>query len=280
VPLEQLMYNFQVQSVYGASKHEQRLSEAPSSVSIIDAEEVKLYGHRNFAELLQSVRSIYISYDRNYSYVGLRGFNRPGDYSSRVLVLVNGHRVNENVFDSVLIGYEFPLDVDTIDRLEVIRGPSSSIYGNNAFFGVINVITKDAAKMNGLEVSTSYGSFESWKGRVSYGKIFSNDVHLVLSGSFYDSEGQDRLYYPEYNTRSNRVNFGRTEHTDYERYYKAFASVIYHDFTVEARSPPARRASPPAPTARSSMTTQPRRLTTSRGSISSTNIHSTTIGTS
>lgn len=234
VPLEQLMYNFRVQSVYGASKHEQKLSEAPSSVTIIDAEEIDLYGHRNFAEVLESVRSLYVTNDRNYSYLGVRGFNRPGDYSSRILVLVNGHRVNENVFDSVLIGYEFPLDVDLIQRVEVIRGPSSSIYGNNAFFGVINVITKDAQALDGVRVSTSYGSFDAVKTRLTYGKTFKSDLHLLVSASYYNSPGPDSLYYPAYNTPPYQVNGGIANGTDYERYYKAFASIFYHDLTLEA----------------------------------------------
>ena len=114
VSLEQLMYNFEVQPVYWASKHEQRSSEAPSSESIVDAEEIQRYGHRNLAEVLASVRGLYVSYDRNYSYLGVRGFNRPGDYTSRVLVLVNGHRVNDNLLDSVLLGNDCILDVDTI----------------------------------------------------------------------------------------------------------------------------------------------------------------------
>ena len=186
--------------VYGASKYEQKLSEAPSSVTIVDADEIKKYGHRNLAEVLRSVRGLYVSYDRNYSYLGVRGFNRPGDYTSRVLVLVDGHRINDNVLDSVLVGNEFPLDVDIIDRVEVIRGPSSSIYGNNAFFGVINVITKRGKDLNGVEVSGSYGTFDSYTARLSYGKMFTNGVELFLSGSFFDSAGADQLYYPEYNT--------------------------------------------------------------------------------
>jgi iron complex outermembrane receptor protein len=230
VPIEQLM-EFKV---IGVSKYEQKLSEAPSSVTIVDADEIKKYGHRNLAEVLRSVRGLYTSYDRNYSYLGVRGFNRPGDYTSRVLVLVDGHRVNDNVFDSVLVGHEFPLDVDIIDRIEVIRGPSSSIYGNNAFFGVINVITKRAKDLNGVEVSGSYGSFDSYTARLSYGKAFTNGVQLFLSGSFFDSAGADQLYYPEYNTRSNNVHNGITVRTDYERYYKAFASLSYKDFTLEA----------------------------------------------
>jgi outer membrane receptor for ferrienterochelin and colicins len=232
VSLEQLMYEFKVQSVYAASRHEQTVSDAPSSVTIIDSDEIKKYGHRSFAEVLQSVRGLYVTYDRNYSYLGVRGFNRPGDYTSKVLVLVNGHRINENVFDSVLVGYDFPIDVEIIDRVEVVRGPSSSIYGNSAFFAVINVITKEGKKIDGLELSGSYGSFDSYKARATYGKKFGNDVELFLSGSFYDSAGADRLYYQEYNNPQN--NFGVTRHTDYERFYKAFASLTYKYFTAEA----------------------------------------------
>lgn len=232
VSLETLMYELKVQSVYAASKHKQTVSDAPSSVTIIDSDEIKKYGHRNLAEVLQSVRGLYVTYDRNYSYLGVRGFNRPGDYTSKVLVLVNGHRINENVFDSVLVGYDFPIDVEIIDRVEVVRGPSSSIYGNSAFFGVINVITREGKKLDGLELSGSYGSFDSYKARATFGKKFDNDMELFLSGSFYDSAGPDRLYYQEYNTPQS--NFGVTHHTDYERFYKAFGNLTYKYFTVEA----------------------------------------------
>ncbi len=232
VSLQTLM-DFKVQSVYGASKHEQKLSEAPSSVTIVDSEEIKKYGARNFADVLNSVRGLYVTYDRNYSYLGIRGFNRPGDYSSRVLVLVDGHRLNENIFDSVLIGNDFPLDVDVIDRIEVIRGPGSSIYGNNAFFGVINVITKTGGAYQGAEVSGSVGSFDSYTGRFSYGNRFKNGLQLMASATFYDSEGPDQLYYPEFNTPSNNVNNGITRHTDYERFYKVLATLSYNDFALQ-----------------------------------------------
>ena len=66
---------------------------------------------------------------------------RPGDYNSRMLLLINGHRLNDNVYDSAQIGTEFPLDMDLVERIEVVRGPSSSLFGTNAVFGVINVIT-------------------------------------------------------------------------------------------------------------------------------------------
>jgi outer membrane receptor protein involved in Fe transport len=128
--------------VYTASMYLQSDREAPSSVTIVTADQIRKFGYRTLAEILNSVRGFYVSYDRNYNYVGVFGFSRPGDYNDRFLLLVDGHRMNDNVYGQALIGTEFPLDIDLIDRVEVVRGPSSSLYGASAFFSVINVITK------------------------------------------------------------------------------------------------------------------------------------------
>ena len=77
---------------------------------------------------------------RNYSYLGVRGFARPGDYNTRVLLLINSHRVNDNVYDPAAIGADFGVDVAMFDRVEIIRGPASSLYGTSAFIAVVNVI--------------------------------------------------------------------------------------------------------------------------------------------
>src|SRR6266581_3063956 len=69
-------------SVFGASKYEQKPSEAPASVSIITSEEIQKFGYRTLSEILRSVRGFFTTYDRNYSYIGARGFDRPGDYDT------------------------------------------------------------------------------------------------------------------------------------------------------------------------------------------------------
>lgn len=232
VSIEQLM-DLKVQSVYAASKHEQVIAEAPANVTVIDSDEIKKYGYRSFPDILRSVPGMYVTDDRNYSYLGIRGFNRPGDYASRVLVLVNGHRVNENVFDGVVISQSSPIDVDLISRVEVIRGPGSSIYGNNAFFAVINVITKDGKDFNGGEASGTFASFGTYEGRFSYGQKLTNGVEFLASGSYYNSDGPSRLYYPQFNSPSNNVNNGVTRHTDYENAYSFFGSVSWKDFSFE-----------------------------------------------
>ena len=110
------------------------------------------HAYRTLADVLNSVRGFYTSYDRNYSYIGVRGFARPGDYNTRVLLLIDGHRFNEPTYDMAAIGTDFPIDVSLVDKVEVIRGPASSLYGTSAFFAVINVITKTASARQGTQV--------------------------------------------------------------------------------------------------------------------------------
>ena len=139
----------EIPTVIGAAKYEQSALLAPSSVTVVTAEEIKRYGHTTLGDILRSVRGFYITNNRNYSFAGTRGFNRPGDFNSRVLVMMDGHRINDNIYGQGSVGGEFPLDVDLIDRVEIIRGPGSSLYGTGAFFAVVNVIAKKGADIDG-----------------------------------------------------------------------------------------------------------------------------------
>ncbi len=222
----------EIPSVYGASKYEQKVTEAPSSVTIVTADEIKKYGYRTLADILQNVTGFYVTNDRNYSYLGVRGFNRPGDYDTRILLLVDGHRLNDGVYEQAAIGTEAPLDVDLIDRVEIIRGPSSSLYGTNAFFGVINVITKRGRDVKGVELSTETGHYDSYKGRVTYGNKFQNGLEVLLSGSFYNSPGHHRLYYKEFDDHA--TNNGIAKNADADRYYHLFTKLSLADFTFQS----------------------------------------------
>ncbi len=227
--VEELM-TVEVASVYGASRYEQQVTEAPASVSIVSADDIKKYGYRTLADALRSVRGISVSYDRNYAYLGVRGFNRPGDLNTGVLLLVDGHRINDNIYESAPIGTEFPVDVDLIDRIEVIRGPSSSLYGTNAFFGVVNILTKRPGDLGGTQVSGAAGSSETFNGRVSYGKEYPTGLGVLLSASFMHSDGADRLYYPEFDTPGN--NGGIARHADGDRNYQLLAKLAWRDFNL------------------------------------------------
>jgi len=217
-------------SVTGASRREQPTAEAPSSVTIITADDVKKYGYRTLADMLQSARGLYVTYDRNYSFLGVRGFNR-GDFNSRMLILIDGHRINNNLSDGGFIGTEFILDVDLIDRVEIIRGPGSVLYGNNAFFGVINVITRQGRDLGkyGGEVSGEAGSFDTYKGRATYGHQFDNGFEVLLSGSYYDSEGPKHLTFQDFSPPQTHI----VDKGDDDNFKSAFGTLTFHDFTLQ-----------------------------------------------
>ena len=234
--LEELV-NIQVDSVLAASKYEQKVTQAPASISIVTADEIKKFGHGSLADVLRSVRGLYVADDRNYAYLGIRGYLRPGDYNSRLLVLLDGHRMNENVYDSAEFGgAEGTVNVDLIDHVEVIRGPSSSLYGSSAFFGVINIVTKRGRQFDGVEASVEAGSFDTYKGSFSFGKKFKSDVEWLFSGSYHTSEGPGHLYYPEFDQRISNdpraTNNGVAVHLDGEEAHQFFSSLSYGDFTL------------------------------------------------
>jgi iron complex outermembrane receptor protein len=237
--IEQLM-DLSVEQVYGASKYQQKLTSAPAAVSIITADEIRRLGHRTLGDVLNSIRGLYVANDRNYSYLGVRGFLRPGDYNSRMLVLIDGHRMNDNIYDSALFGRESNVDVDLIDRVEFIRGPSSSIYGGSAFFGVINVITRRGRDFDGGAVSAEAGSFDAYKASISYGKQLGNDLEMLLSGTWYDSRGQRRLYFPEFDPRISSepgaANDGIAANADGEELLQFFGRLRYGELSVSGHA--------------------------------------------
>jgi outer membrane cobalamin receptor len=216
-------------TVYSASKHEQSVSDAPSSVTIITADEIQRYGYRTLADILETVRGFYITSDRYQSYVGVRGFGRLGDWNSRILLLVDGHRINSNVLGQAFVGLEFPVDIDLIRRIEIIRGPSSSLYGAEAFFAVINVITRTENQPKREEISFAAGSFGSYGGRATWDDEYKGAV-FALSGSFYSSAGPT-LFFPEFDSPA--TNNGVTGNTNYESYQRVLGTISWHGFTLQ-----------------------------------------------
>jgi outer membrane receptor for ferrienterochelin and colicins len=226
--LEELM---EVEVVFAASRHEENPREAPFPVFIVSRDEIRQHGCRTLAEVLDRVPGFYVTNDRNYQYVGVRGFGRMGDYNAHVLVQVNGTRVNENVYDYVGIGGDFVVDMDLVDRVEVVVGPSASLYGNSAFFAVVNVVTRRGRDLAGGEVTASAGSFRSLGSRVTYGRRLGNGLEFLASASLADSPGP-RLYFPEFDRPE--TNHGITRGTDDERYHREFAQLTWRGLSLQA----------------------------------------------
>jgi outer membrane receptor for ferrienterochelin and colicins len=128
--------------VSGATKDLVAAAEAPASITVITAEEIAAFGYTTLADALAGVRGAYSSDDRIYPAVGFRGFSPPGDYTNRVLILVDGHPTNEVLTGQGFVGRGFDVDLGNVERIEIARGPGSVLYGTGALFGVVNVVTR------------------------------------------------------------------------------------------------------------------------------------------
>jgi outer membrane receptor for ferrienterochelin and colicins len=218
--------------VFGASERLQPVLEAPASVSFITAAEIARYGYRTLADILRSVRGMYVTDDRNFSSLGTRGFAKPGDFNNRVLLLVNGHRVNDNISDGAEIGAEFFLDPAIFERVEIIRGPASSLYGDSAFFAVVNVITRTGASLGGGSIALEAGTLGTQLLRATEGRRFANGVDVALSGTYQRSDGVGRLYYPAFDSPA--TNHGVAEGLDGEGVRHFYGRLDFKDLTVTA----------------------------------------------
>jgi len=215
--------------VSGAAKSDQTARQAPASVTIITSEDIERYGYRTIADVLMTVRGFFVSYDRNYTYVGVRGFSRPTDYNNRILLLLDGHTVNENVYGAAQLGSEFPIELDIVDHIEIIRGPGSALYGTGAMLAVVNVVLKKGSVLNGGRLALGGGSYGRRQGTISAGKELERGPDLVASAFGTDVKGQD-LFYPEYNSPATGNGVARGLDTD--RSYGGVAAATWGDFRL------------------------------------------------
>lgn len=216
--------------VVSASRLGQKTSQTPSALSVLTASDIRTFGWRTLADAVNAMRGLNTSNDRNYSYLGVRGFLHPNDYNSRVLVMIDGQRMNENIFDGGYLAQEFLLDIDMVERIEFIPGSGSSIYGANAFLGLINVVTKKGGAINGSQLAGEVSSFDTYRGRASYGKKLANGADLLFSASHYDSGGVKNLYFPEFDDPA--TNNGIAHNMDTERADRLFGRIQYEEFTL------------------------------------------------
>jgi iron complex outermembrane receptor protein len=211
--------------VYSASKYAQDANEAPSSVTVVTADAIRKNGYRRMIDILGSLTGFYVRNRGNYSVLGVRGFAPQEDSSSnRILVLVNGHAINNNIDESAPIQEDFPVDIDLIDRIEVVRGPNSSLYGADAFFAVVNVITISGANSKGTTISVETGSLGTDKETVSYaGKRAGTQALFSETYSLTNAPGQlDRALDPTIPSSAR----------DQSR--RLFGLVSSHGFTLQA----------------------------------------------
>lgn len=139
--------------------------ETPGIISLVTNEQIQNSGARDLIDVLRLVPGFDVAQDLSFMIgIGLRG---SWANEGKVLVMMDGQPFNDLLYQGVALGNHFP--VDFIERVEIIRGPGSAIYGGSAEYGVINIITKAADKQNGLHVFGSTGFHKNTTGRTNLG---------------------------------------------------------------------------------------------------------------
>jgi outer membrane receptor for ferrienterochelin and colicins len=219
-------------SIEAAALHAQTLAEAPANVTVITADQIHRFGYRTLAEALASVRGFYVTYDHMYHFVGVTGISLPGDFNTRFLVMLNGHPLTDNIYNSNnFFGQDFGVDMDLVERIEIIRGPTSALYGSNGMLANINVVTRSPVDGSKLRISSETGTFGEAKLTASSSVYLGRGANLLLSASAFHNTGAtfplDGLPLPV-------GVVAPVSNADGERGYHTFANLIWHNWSLTA----------------------------------------------
>ena len=204
VPIEELSLEDLLNMETGvATKKATPLRESPSVITIVTRDEILSSGARDLVDILHLVPGLHVQYDvEGILGIGVRGL---WAHEGKVLLLLDGHEMNERMYTSAVLGGRF--GVENIQRVEVIRGPGSAIYGGYAELGVINIVTRGVDEFEGLSAGVYYGQMESARAARRGLTLTYNDrlgdvntsIHFVAGESvrsdrtfttFYDEEYQ------------------------------------------------------------------------------------------
>ena len=185
-PTEAPKYEDQV--VVTASRVEQKLVNAPATVSLISAQTIASSPSASYAELLRAVPGLNVT-QTSARDINLVSRSASGTLSTSQLALIDGRSIYQDFFG--FVAWDFlPVNPSEIKQIEVIRGPASAVWGANALTGVVNVITKSPRELVGESLLVSVGTF----GRDASGVERSNGSLFSISGS-HAAAPSDRLAY-------------------------------------------------------------------------------------
>jgi outer membrane cobalamin receptor len=220
-----------------ASKKAERSSDAPNVVTVITRKDIEAYGANNLFDLMQMVPGVQPISSHLFPENALTLRGGPINHSDfHVLILMDGRPMREGIQggQNMMIYTTFPVSI--IERIEIIRGPGSALYGSNAFVGVINIITRKPEDKNRVEVQAGGGSFETYHGETS-GNLAAGDFRFVYGFRGFDEKGWKYKAATAFPGPSPTVV---TDSTDYGKrsgsaagtfYYKNLkVSMFYSDF--------------------------------------------------
>jgi len=180
--IEDLM-NIEIET---ASKKIQKISDTPAAAFVLTSEDIKRSGATNIMDLLRLVPGVHVArIDSNKWAITCRGFN--GRFSNKLLVMMDGRTVYSPIFSGVLWDMQ-DIMVEDIEKIEVVRGPGSTLWGANAVNGVINIITGNSSKSQGARVDAGVGTEDKAYTYAKYGGRIGKDITYRISGKYSDKD--------------------------------------------------------------------------------------------
>ncbi|POP52060.1 TonB-dependent receptor plug domain-containing protein [Zhongshania marina] len=198
IPVQASIWNTdELPVVLTPAKLKQNRSEVPASVSVIDREMINASGLKEIPELFRLIPGTSVGARDGWNYVvSYHGTNYRD--SRRMQVLIDGRSVYQSGLATVDWN-DIPITIQDIERIEIVRGPSSASYGANAFLGVINIITRHPSDINKFEGNILSGTENTENYRVSYADDFLNGSYRITLASIHDDgfdinrSGDERL---------------------------------------------------------------------------------------
>ncbi|GAM09078.1 iron-regulated outer membrane virulence protein [Geobacter sp. OR-1] len=186
---KELLMFFEEQDLVTATKRHTSLRKAPAIATIITADEIRNMGARNLEDVLKMVPGFGIATNEWGTHmIEVRGI-RTGA-SEKILVMIDGHSLNRNTNGSALVyNVANKLPMENVKQVEIVRGPGSALYGNSAFVATINIITRNAEEIDGVETKLGGGSFDTFKGDLVAGKAIGDKFTAFGSLDHYKTEG-------------------------------------------------------------------------------------------
>ncbi|OPL17389.1 MAG: hypothetical protein AVO38_01465 [delta proteobacterium ML8_D] len=174
---EELLF-MEIPMVVSSSKREQPLTEAASSIKVITSDDIRNSGATNLADVLRSVAGLDIREAHAGQHViGIRGLCD----TSHVLVTLDGNSVFMYHANHIFLDWA-PVDLEEIDRVEIIKGPGAIFYGGSAFSGVINIITKTPGQLKGTQINLAGGNRETVRSNIIHAGAYKNAEYSLSAG--------------------------------------------------------------------------------------------------
>lgn len=171
-----------------ASSHAESLAEVPVPTTLITEEMIHNCGGQNLQEVLAAyVPGMNIIDCNDDINIALRGIY--SNSQEKILIMLNGHRMNS--YCTNIASPDFSVSLEKIKQIEVLRGPASSLYGGVALTGVVNIITKYGADLDGVKVKAAIGNYGQMRGDLIFGKRYF-DLDLLIWGSIYKNSGEKK----------------------------------------------------------------------------------------